>query len=183
MQLAYSKWNCNRHLSQFVFAINSPAPHRDGSSIFEPHLRESRFYPYILFSLSPWHSLFLFTPPCGVLCAVVLCILIFHTNTVLWVVTGCITFILPDPLPILSGKGSRRPWQNQHQNLTVHAKPKEIQEQPRRLNADEAEAKNADLEYITQPPIKRISSLIGFTIRPQPSHPGFEGHVKLRAKS
>ncbi|KAL1278061.1 hypothetical protein QQF64_024734 [Cirrhinus molitorella] len=37
----------------------------------------------------------------------------------------------------------------------MHAKPKEIRERPARLNVDEDEAKEADLEYITKPLMKK----------------------------
>lgn len=37
----------------------------------------------------------------------------------------------------------------------MHAKPKEIRERPARLNVDEDEAKEADLEYITKTLMKK----------------------------
>ncbi|KAL0197890.1 hypothetical protein M9458_006430, partial [Cirrhinus mrigala] len=37
----------------------------------------------------------------------------------------------------------------------MHAKPEEIRERPARLNVDEDEAREADLEYITKPLMKK----------------------------
>lgn len=37
----------------------------------------------------------------------------------------------------------------------MQAKPKEIRDRPARLNVDEDEAKEADLEYITKPLMKK----------------------------
>lgn len=62
----------------------------------------------------------------------------------------------------------------------MHAKPKEIQERPPRLNVDEDEAKEADLEYITKPLMKRNLISKGFTSHP---HWGLEEHIEYQAQN
>ncbi|CAM4378363.1 unnamed protein product [Leuciscus chuanchicus] len=62
----------------------------------------------------------------------------------------------------------------------MHAKPKEIQERPPRLNVDEDEAKEADLEYITKPLMKKNLISKGFTSH---AHWGLEEHIEYQAQN
>lgn len=62
----------------------------------------------------------------------------------------------------------------------MHAKPKEIRERPPRLNVDEDEAKEADLEYITKPLMKKNLISKGFTSNP---HWGWRNTSCFRRKN
>lgn len=62
----------------------------------------------------------------------------------------------------------------------MRAKPKEIRVRPPRLNVDEDEAKEADLEYITKPLMKKNLISKGFSRRPHMG--GLEEHVVFQAQ-